>query len=113
LAEIAMSKRPSSSGRGPMPDQPNRLPDRGFYWIRVKGCLDGSWSEWFDGLVVTADCESAETVISGEVQDQAALHGLLIKVRNLGLTLVEVTRQEPAATASATITRTWRPPRGQ
>jgi len=93
-----MSKKPSSSGRGPMPDQPNRLPDRGFYWIRVKGCLDGSWSEWFDGLVVTADCESNETVISGEVQDQAALHGLLNKVRNLGLPLVEVTRQESAGT---------------
>jgi hypothetical protein len=88
-----MSKKPSSSGWDPMPDQSNRLPDRGFYWIKVKGCLDASWSEWFDGLVVTADCESNETVISGEVQDQTALHGLLNKVRNLGLLLVEVTRQ--------------------
>ena len=88
-----MSKKPSSSGPDPMPDEPNKLPDRGFYWIRVKGCLDSSWSEWFDGLVVTADCESNETVISGEVQDQTALHGLLNKVRNLGLLLVEVTRE--------------------
>jgi len=96
-----MSKKPSSSGLDPMPEQPNRLPDRGFYWIRVKGCLDASWSEWFDGLVVAPDCEINETVISGEVQDQAALHGLLNKVRNLGLPLVRVTRQEPAGTDPA------------
>ena len=92
-----MSKKSSLSGQDPTPDPPNTLPDRGFYWIRVRGCLDASWSEWFDGLVVTPNCESNETVISGEVQDQAALHGLLNKVRNLGLPLVRVTRQDDSA----------------
>jgi hypothetical protein len=83
-----------------MRDQPDTLSDRGFYWIRVRGCLDASWSEWFDGLVITADCESNETVISGEVQDQAALHGLLNKVRNLGLPLIRVTRRQESTGTS-------------
>ncbi len=61
----------------------------------IRGCLDSSWSEWFDGLLLTADCERNETSISGEVPDQAALHGLLIKVRNLGLPLIAISREEP------------------
>jgi hypothetical protein len=69
-----------------------------FYCIRVRGCLDNSWSEWFDGLLVQADAACSETAICGIVTDQAALHGLLAKVRNLGLVLLEVTRQPRAAT---------------
>jgi hypothetical protein len=58
------------------------------YEIRVKGILDRQWTAWFEDLQVTSDGE--ETVIAGPVADQAALHGLLTKVRDLGLFLVSV-----------------------
>jgi hypothetical protein len=93
---INMSEERSSADREFVPRQGNGLPDRGFYWIRVKGCLDDSWSEWFDGLSIAADPDCNETVLSGNVADQAALHGLLNKIRNLGLQLVGLTRREPA-----------------
>ena len=64
------------------------------YEIRVPGHLDSHWSEWFDGLTLTP-LETGETVISGTVMDQAALHGILIKVRDLGLPLLSVVRVEP------------------
>ena len=62
------------------------------YQIRIKGRLDPRWEEWFDGLTITAD--NGDTVIAGRVVDQAALHGLLRRVRDLGLQLVSVTRGE-------------------
>ena len=62
--------------------------------IRVRGVLDAGWSAWFDGLQVTSD-ERGQTVIAGSVVDQAALHGLLAKVRDLGLELLEVRRTDP------------------
>jgi len=65
------------------------------YRIRVSGRLDPAWSTWFDGLVVT-DLGNGETELSGPLPDQAALHGALAKVRDLGLTLLAVTA-EPAA----------------
>ncbi len=65
------------------------------YEIRVKGHLEGRWSEWFDGLKIT-NLESGEALLSGEIVDQAALHGVLAKVRDLGLTLVAVTNVDPA-----------------
>ncbi len=58
------------------------------YEIRVRGILDRRWTAWFEGLQVTSDGE--ETVISGPVADQAALHRLLVKVRDLGLFLISV-----------------------
>ena len=61
-------------------------------WVR--GILDSGWSAWFDGLQVTSD-ERGQTVIAGSVVDQAALHGLLAKVRDLGLELLEVRRTDP------------------
>jgi hypothetical protein len=64
------------------------------YEIRVKGVLDSGWSAWFAGLRVTSD-EAGQTVIAGPVADQAALHGLLAKVRDLGLELLEVRRADP------------------
>ena len=64
------------------------------YEIRVRGVLDGGWSAWFDGLRVTSD-ERGHTSITGPVTDQAALHGLLAKVRDLGLELLEVRRTDP------------------
>jgi hypothetical protein len=65
------------------------------YEIRVSGVLDPGWSAWFDGLQVTSD-EHGQTIIAGPVADQAALHGLLIKVRDLGLELLSVYRTDPA-----------------
>lgn len=62
------------------------------YQIRIKGRLGSSWSAWFDNMTLTF--EKGETVISGAVADQAALHGLLAKVRDLGLTLIDVRRIE-------------------
>ncbi len=58
--------------------------------IRVEGVLDPRWAAWFDGLSLATD--GAETIISGPVHDLAQLHGLLAKVRDLGLTLLEVRR---------------------
>jgi hypothetical protein len=61
------------------------------YAITVKGHLDPCWSEWFEGLAM-AYTESGETILSGPVADQAALHGLLMKIRDLNLTLIAVNR---------------------
>jgi hypothetical protein len=72
-----------------MDDQPTA-----HYEIRVKGVLDGDWSAWFDGLEVSSD-ERGQTRIAGPVADQAALHGLLAKVRDLGLQLLAVCRTDP------------------
>ena len=63
------------------------------YEIRVKGVLDGRWTAWFEDLQFTSDGE--ETVISGTLADQAALHGLLAKVRDLGLFLISVRHLDP------------------
>jgi hypothetical protein len=61
--------------------------------IRVRGHLDGTWSAWFDGLALT-HLPDGETVLAGDLPDQAALHGALAKVRDLGLPLLEVTCDE-------------------
>jgi hypothetical protein len=63
------------------------------YEIRVAGILDSCWATWFDGLQVIAEGE--ETVIFGILTDQPALHGLLAKIRDLGLTLTSVRRLDP------------------
>ena len=60
------------------------------YEIRVAGVLDGRWAAWFDGLQISGQGE--ETVIWGLLADQPALHGLLTKVRDLGLCLISVRR---------------------
>jgi len=62
--------------------------------IRVKGHLDGRWSAWFDGLTVTTE-DDGTTAIRGPVTDQAALFGLLQKLRDVGLPLVSVVHAEP------------------
>ena len=63
-----------------------------FYEIRVQGMLDESWSEWLGGLDVRP-LDSGETVLAGLVRDQSALHGLLNKIRDLGLPLLCVKRK--------------------
>ena len=60
------------------------------YEIRIEGLVDGRWTEWFDGMTITH--ESSETILIGELQDQSALHGVLDRVRDLGLNLISVRR---------------------
>ena len=69
-------------------------PDGGRYELRVKGHLDARWVDWFDGLTLT-HVGDGSTTIRGAVADQAALHGLLQKLRDLGLPLISVTELEP------------------
>jgi hypothetical protein len=64
------------------------------YEIRAEGVLDERWSAWFDGLAVTSDGDV--TTITGPVADQSALHGVLAKVHDLGLTLISVRRIGPS-----------------
>ena len=66
----------------------------GRYEIRLKGHLDTRWDDWFDGLTLTR-CSDGTTTVHGLVVDQSALHGLLQRVRDLGLPLISVTRDEP------------------
>ena len=66
----------------------------GRYEIRLKGHLDSRWAAWFDGLSLTNESDGT-TIINGPVVDQAALYGLLQKVRDLGLPLVSVTQVQP------------------
>jgi hypothetical protein len=68
-------------------------PEAGRYEIRLTGQLDAHWAAWFDGLTVS-HAGDGTTVISGPIADQAALHGLLQRVRDLGLPLVSVTQVE-------------------
>ena len=68
------------------------------YEIRVQGHLDRRWSAWFDGMEITA-VDDGSTLIRGQVADQAALHGLIQKVRDLGLPLVSVTHTHTGATS--------------
>ena len=61
-----------------------------YYHIRVKGHLDSHWSAWFDGLTISNEA-NGEALLCGPLTDQAALHGVLIKIRDLGVPLLAVT----------------------
>ena len=63
------------------------------YRIRLKGRLNDRWSDWFEGMSVSS--RGAETILSGQVADQAALHGLLNRIRDLNLTLLSLERLYP------------------
>jgi hypothetical protein len=69
-----------------------RRDEAAFYEIRVQGVLDESWSAWLGGLDVRP-LSSGETLLSGTIRDQAALHGLLNKIRDLGLPLVGLVKK--------------------
>lgn len=62
---------------------------RQYYEIRLRNHLGSNWSEWFDGLDVRQQ-ENGETVLCGQIVDQAALHGVLARIRDLNLTLISV-----------------------
>jgi hypothetical protein len=64
------------------------------YQIKLKGHLGREWTDWFEGLAITLE-DSGDTVLTGPVVDQAALHGLLKKARDLGMPLVAVNCVEP------------------
>lgn len=66
---------------------------RDFYHIRVEGYLDPCWSEWLEGLTIT-HLPNGETLLSGLVADQTALHGLLNKIRDMNLPLISVERTD-------------------
>jgi hypothetical protein len=78
-------------------DQPHAdagpVTDPGWYRIRVQGHLAHRWSTWFDGMSVTR-ADDGTTLLRGRVGDQAALHGLIERVRDLGLVLLEVTHED-------------------
>jgi hypothetical protein len=72
------------------------------YHIRIKGHLGPQWADWFEGLTITLD-GNGDTLLAGPVVDQAALHGLLRNVRDLGLPLISVTHVEPGELGSPSI----------
>ena len=79
-----------SCALNPMPDFEEPLA----YQIRLKGHLDNDWAEWFGGMTITLE-DDGITLLTGPAIDQAALHGLLKKVRDLGLRLISVNPIEP------------------
>ena len=87
-AERGVAAPPWSTARGRTPD--GAVVPMWWCEIRIRGQLDDAWSVWFDGLVV-APTPAGETVLTGELPDQAALHGALAKIRDLGLPLLGVT----------------------
>lgn len=62
------------------------------YQIKIRGHLDSGWQDWFDGLTVTLT-DGGDTILSGVIIDQAALHGVFKKISNLGLTIISVNPQ--------------------
>jgi hypothetical protein len=84
-----------------MPDELNLKTDSGqpmVYQIRLEGHLDRQWTDWFGGLAISLEA-GGDTLLTGAVVDQAALHGLLRKVRDLGIPLRSVIRVEPGQAA--------------
>lgn len=75
----------------------------GWYEIRLKGHLDARWATWFEGLSI-AHAGDGTTVLSGPIVDQTALHGVLRKVRDLGLPLISVVQVDPTGSGGSTDT---------
>lgn len=73
---------------------PEAHPEPGRYEIRIRGRLDRRWSDWFDGFTITCG-EDGDSLLTGPVVDQAALHGMLTKIRDLGVPLLSVRLVEP------------------
>ena len=80
-----------------MLNKPQPQPDTShpaIYRIRIQGQLDNQWTNWFDDMTITLE-EDGNTLLTGSVIDQAALHGLLKKIRDLGLTLISICPGRP------------------
>jgi hypothetical protein len=75
-------------------ETPGRPHDSGWYEIRLQGRLDPRWASWFDGMTLTTSTDGT-TVLHGPLVDQAALHGLLQKLRDIGLPLLSVAQVNP------------------
>lgn len=80
----------------PRSSRPNHSQGGGRYQVRVRGHLSPAWADWFDGMTISLE-DDGHTVISGPVADQSALHGLLRKLRDLGLVLISLNRIDPCA----------------
>jgi hypothetical protein len=90
-----------------MPDKrnPKTVPSESIvYQIRIKGHLGLQWTDWFEGLTITLE-DNGETLLTGTVVDQAALYGLLRKVRDLGMPLLSVIRVNPGSADTSDIKR--------
>lgn len=81
---------------------PEDYDEPGYYEIRIKGHLDNRRAGWFEGLTITRESNGA-TRLTGRVADQSALHGLLRKIRDLGMPLLSVNRIEPGQTDKPTV----------
>lgn len=92
-----------SSTRNPDTDPSEPM----IYQIRISGHLGHQWTDWFGGLIVTLD-HNGETLLSGPVVDQAALHAVLRKVRDLGMPLLSVTRVKPGQSEGPDVNETHR-----
>lgn len=86
--EISNNPHPESDPNQPM-----------VYQIRVRSHLDSEWTDWFEGLTITLE-KTGHTLLTGPVVDQAALHGLLKKIRDLGMLLISINILEPAASTT-------------
>ena len=74
------------------------------YQIRIKGHLGHQWTDWFEGLTITL-ADNGDTLLTGPVVDQAALHGLLKRVRDLGMPLLSVSPVEPGQADASDVTQ--------
>ena len=90
---MANTLNPTTDSRQPM-----------VYQIRIQGHLGSEWTDWFEGLTITLE-DNGETLLRGQVVDQAALYGLLRKVRDLGIPLLAVNRAYPAQADAADVTQ--------
>lgn len=77
-----------------MTAQNDKLSKGNLYEIRIKGLLQPDWSDWLEGLAITP-LENGETLLFGPLPDQAALHGVLAKIRDLNLKLISVNHMDP------------------